>query len=113
MESIFSSKSDGIFPSLKEMKFECSCPDWANMCKHVSAALHAIGKRLDETPDLIFKLRNVNVDELIEKAIKQEVHSMSNKKLKVSTNSLKLSEKKLSSLFNIKLSTQVKFGPGK
>lgn len=108
MESIFSNKSDGIFPSLEEMNFECSCPDWANMCKHVSAALYATGSRLDETPELIFKLRNANINQLIEKAIEKEVHSISNNKLKPCPHSLQLSQQQLSSLFNIKLSTQDK-----
>ena len=38
----------------------CSCPDLAEMCKHVSAVLYAIGARLDEKPQLLFVLRGVD-----------------------------------------------------
>ena len=38
------------------------------MCKHVAAVLYAIGARLDEKPDLLFALRNVNHQDLIAKA---------------------------------------------
>src|SRR5713226_6859683 len=58
----------GLFPSPREVLFTCSCPDWASMCKHVAAVLYGIGARLDENPDLLFALRNVNHQELIAKA---------------------------------------------
>ncbi len=45
--------------------FKCSCPDWASMCKHVAAVLYGIGARLDEKPDLLFTLRQVNHQDLI------------------------------------------------
>lgn len=58
----------GLFPSPSEIKFSCSCPDWATMCKHVAAVLYAIGARLDEKPDLLFTLRRVGAQDLIAKA---------------------------------------------
>jgi uncharacterized Zn finger protein len=51
---------DGLFPSPAEIKLSCSCPDWADMCKHVAAALYGVGARLDEQPELLFVLRNVD-----------------------------------------------------
>src|SRR6185312_15201758 len=38
---------------------------WADMCKHVAAVLYGIGARLDEQPDLIFRLHNLDEKELI------------------------------------------------
>jgi uncharacterized Zn finger protein len=38
------------------------------MCKHVAAVLYGIGARLDERPELLFKLRKVNEKDLIAKA---------------------------------------------
>jgi uncharacterized Zn finger protein len=35
------------------------------MCKHVAAVLYGIGARLDQQPDLIFRLHNVDEKELI------------------------------------------------
>ncbi|MDL2279764.1 helix-turn-helix domain-containing protein [Desulfovibrio sp. OttesenSCG-928-G11] len=55
----------GIFPSPSEITFDCSCPDWASMCKHVAATLYGIGRRLDTEPDLLFVLRGVNAGDLI------------------------------------------------
>ena len=55
----------GLFPSPKEIRFSCSCPDWAGMCKHIAAVLYGIGARLDNQPELLFKLRRVNEKELI------------------------------------------------
>jgi len=58
----------GLFPSPAEITFDCSCPDWASMCKHVAAVLYGIGARLDEHPDLLFALRKVDQQDLITRA---------------------------------------------
>src|SRR5689334_10459230 len=58
-------KGDGLFPSPQEIKLSCSCPDWADMCKHVAAALYGVGARLDRKPELLFKLRGVDENELL------------------------------------------------
>jgi uncharacterized Zn finger protein len=58
----------GLFPSPNEITFDCSCPDWASMCKHIAAVLYGIGARLDEQPELLFLLRKVNQQDLIAKA---------------------------------------------
>ena len=61
-------EGDGLFPSPKEIKLSCSCPDWADMCKHVAAALYGVGARLDEKPQLLFVLRDVDENELLASA---------------------------------------------
>ncbi len=48
-----------------EIKLSCSCPDWADMCKHVAAVLYGIGARFDQQPELLFRLRDVDEKELI------------------------------------------------
>lgn len=58
-------EGDGLFPSPREIKMTCSCPDWASMCKHVAAVLYGTGARLDSAPDLLFTLRGVDRSELI------------------------------------------------
>lgn len=58
----------GLFPSPKEITLSCSCPDWAEMCKHVAAVLYGIGSRLDQQPELLFRLHEVDERELIAKA---------------------------------------------
>jgi uncharacterized Zn finger protein len=58
-------KQGGLFPTPNEISFECSCPDWAGMCKHVAAALYGVGVRLEEKPELLFELRGVDHTELV------------------------------------------------
>lgn len=58
-------EGDGLFPSPEEIKLSCSCPDWADMCKHVAAALYGVGARLDDKPELLFVLRGVDENELL------------------------------------------------
>jgi uncharacterized Zn finger protein len=58
-------EGDGLFPSPKDIKLSCSCPDWASMCKHVAAALYGVGARLDSEPNLLFVLRGVDQNELL------------------------------------------------
>jgi uncharacterized Zn finger protein len=50
----------------------CSCPDWAVMCKHVAAVLYGVGVRLDADPELLFALRDVDHMELVGQAVAAE-----------------------------------------
>lgn len=61
-------KGDGLFPAPGEIKLSCSCPDWADMCKHVAAVLYGVGARLDQNPQLLFVLRGVDESELLARA---------------------------------------------
>ena len=61
-------EGDGLFPLPKEIKLSCSCLDWADMCKHVAAVLYGVGARLDEQPQLLFVLRDVDEKELLAQA---------------------------------------------
>jgi len=61
-------EDDGLFPAPAEIKLSCSCPDWAEMCKHVAAVLYGIGARLDQRPELLFALRGVDSGELLASA---------------------------------------------
>lgn len=61
-------QGDGLFPVPKEIRFDCSCPDGAYMCKHVAAVLYGIGARFDRQPELLFTLRQVDASELLAKA---------------------------------------------
>ena len=55
----------GLFPKPKEIRFNCSCPDYASMCKHVAAVLYGVGARLDHQPELLFRLRAVDEKDLV------------------------------------------------
>jgi uncharacterized Zn finger protein len=55
----------GLFPTPSEIKFSCSCPDSASMCKHVAAVLYGVGARLDHKPELLFRMRSVDERDLL------------------------------------------------
>jgi uncharacterized Zn finger protein len=75
LKDVFFSK-DGLFPSPEEIRFNCSCPDWADMCKHVAAALYGVGARFDEDALLFFKLRGLDVNSFIDTAISSKAEEM-------------------------------------
>jgi len=63
--STVTDRRHGLFPLPGEIKYACNCPDWADMCKHISAVMYGIGARLDSQPELLFLLRGVDHEELI------------------------------------------------
>ncbi len=63
---VVTDREKGLFPRPREISMSCSCPDWAVMCKHVAAVLYGVGARLDEKPELLFLLRGVDHEELVE-----------------------------------------------
>jgi uncharacterized Zn finger protein len=62
---IVTEKGEGLFPSPKEISLDCSCPDWAELCKHLAATLYGVGSRLDREPELLFTLRGVDPVDLV------------------------------------------------
>jgi uncharacterized Zn finger protein len=63
--AIVTDRAKGLMPQPGEIKLRCSCPDWADMCKHVAAVMYGVGSRLDNIPELLFTLRGVDAGELI------------------------------------------------
>jgi len=62
---VITHRETGLFPKPGEISLDCSCPDSADMCKHVAATLYAVGARLDESPEMLFALRGADHMELI------------------------------------------------
>jgi uncharacterized Zn finger protein len=103
-------KQGGLFPAPKQISFECSCPDFADMCKHVAATLYSVGVRLDEKPELLFALRGVDHTELVGGAaaavprLASDAEGRSGRKVKV------VKGADLSALFGIELESAVPAG---
>ncbi|MDH7485368.1 MAG: SWIM zinc finger family protein [Anaerolineae bacterium] len=58
IEQVFEAVKVPLFPTSKgDLQTECSCPDWANPCKHIAAVYYLLGERFDEDPFLLFELR--------------------------------------------------------
>lgn len=72
-QEIFMKQDGGLFPSLNEIHLNCSCPDWAIMCKHVASVLYGIGAKLDTDPLLFFVLRGIDPTELIKKSVDEKM----------------------------------------
>ena len=101
---IFICKDSGMFPAPREIKFDCSCPDWADMCKHVAAVLYGVGVRLDEDPKLFFRLRDAGIDELIKQAVAGKVEKLLEKASRKSGRIIE--DKDIASVFGIDIEEQ-------
>jgi uncharacterized Zn finger protein len=44
----------------KELKTDCSCPDYSNPCKHIAGVYYLLGAELDRDPYLLFELRGMS-----------------------------------------------------
>lgn len=71
-KDFFTASGSGLFPRFGEIGFDCSCPDWARLCKHVASVLYGIGRRLDDDPLLLLKLRGIDVESFTRKIVSQE-----------------------------------------
>lgn len=66
IEKAFKGAGLSLFPErLRDLKTDCSCPDWSNPCKHIAAAYYLLGEEFDRDPFLIFKLRGMSREELV------------------------------------------------
>lgn len=66
IEDAFTEAGTSLFPSKKDIKTSCSCPDWADPCKHIAAVYYLMAEKFDEDPFLIFELRGKTKEEIIE-----------------------------------------------
>lgn len=100
LQEIFMVQGQGLFPAPSEISFDCSCPDWASMCKHVAATLYGVGARLDEDPALFFTLRQATIDDLVSQAVQSKASSIIGK-TKTKSSSKVIADDKLSDLFGL------------
>ncbi len=101
LQDIFMVQGGGLFPTPAEISFDCSCPDWASMCKHVAATLYGVGARLDEDPALFFTLRKVEMEELVAQAVQDKTDTIIAKQ--ASAKGRVIADDQLSELFGIDL----------
>ena len=66
IEDVFAAVGTSLFPASEhDMQTRCTCPDWANPCKHIAAIHYLLGERFDEDPFLMFLLRGRTKDEIM------------------------------------------------
>ena len=88
----------GLFPSPREIRMSCSCPDYSSCCKHLAAVMYGVGARLDNQPELLFLLRGVDHQELVSQAI-----AAGNLNRELSSGSGGLDSQDLGAIFGIEL----------
>lgn len=68
IEDTFSELELHLLPhSKKDFKTSCSCPDYANPCKHIAGVYYLVASQLDRDPFLLFELRGLSKTELQDK----------------------------------------------
>jgi uncharacterized Zn finger protein len=66
IEEAFQAAGCQLFPRPGEpLVTSCSCPDWANPCKHVAAVHYVLGSEFDRDPFLLFRLRGRTKEALL------------------------------------------------
>lgn len=66
IDGIFRDAGCPIFPERRtDLRTECTCPDWANPCKHVAAAYFLLTEAFDHDPLLLLRLRGIDRDDLL------------------------------------------------
>jgi len=67
IDEAFNSCNLSLFPArATELKTDCSCPDWANPCKHIAATHYILAKAFDRDPFLLFELRGWTKEKVLE-----------------------------------------------
>jgi uncharacterized Zn finger protein len=83
-----------VFPrQWTDFKMNCSCPDWALVCKHLASVIYMLSREIDNNPFLVFEFHNVN---LLEELKKREIFIPDQKKTEISA---------LENLFKVKKET--------
>lgn len=67
IEEAFATAGVSLFPGhSKDLITSCSCPDWANPCKHIAAVYYLLGERFDDDPFMLFRLRGRTKEQIME-----------------------------------------------
>jgi len=68
VEAAFAEAGLSLFPSTPdELSTQCSCPDWANPCKHTAAVFYILAEAFDDDPFLVLAWRGRTRERLLER----------------------------------------------
>jgi uncharacterized Zn finger protein len=66
IDRAFEEAGASVFPAKEaDLQTSCTCPDWANPCKHVAATHYVLGEALDRDPFLLFELRGRTKEQVL------------------------------------------------
>lgn len=64
--ALFEQAGSWLFPpNYQVFGANCSCPDWANPCKHLAAVFMLLAQEFDRDPFLLLKFRGLERDQLL------------------------------------------------
>lgn len=67
IEELFAEQGVSLFPEgMNEFATDCSCPDYSNPCKHIASVYYLLGEEFDRDPFLIFRMRGLSKEKLID-----------------------------------------------
>ncbi len=65
VEALFQAEGCPLFPQrTRDLVSHCTCPDWANPCKHLAAVYFLLGEAVARNPLLLLNLRGVSREDL-------------------------------------------------
>ena len=74
IEEVFAAEGVHLLPhSRGDFVTSCSCPDYANPCKHIAGLYYVLAAALDRDPFLLFGLRGLSREELQAELIKSSL----------------------------------------
>lgn len=66
IDEAFHAARASLFPQqIGDLSTDCTCPDWANPCKHVAAIHYVLGEAFDRDPFLLFELRGRSREQVL------------------------------------------------
>jgi uncharacterized Zn finger protein len=66
LDELFREAGASLYPRVpKELQSHCTCPDWANPCKHVAAVCYIMAEVLDRDPWILFDLRGKTQEDIM------------------------------------------------
>lgn len=66
LKTVFLTAGTWLFPEgWAELEMECSCPDWANPCKHVAAVAFLLTEQFDRDPWQYLLFRGITQEEFL------------------------------------------------
>ncbi len=93
IEEAFLAAGVSLFPSAsQDLVTDCSCPDYANPCKHIAAVYYILGLEFDRDPFMIFLLRGMGKEQVIEK-LRMARNAKITKQKKINSNSVKTAKR--------------------
>ena len=76
VEGLFRAEGCPLFPRREnDLTSHCTCPDYANPCKHLAAVYYLLGEAITRNPLLLLELRGISRQDLLGEAAEPAVEA--------------------------------------